>query len=69
MPGRRPAKEGSFGGHFDEVVKHFPHQPPPGPSDQPEEDSRTLQEKRDIHALLFERAWRLDSERADEKAS
>ena len=27
MPGRRPVQKGSFGGHFDELVKHFPHAP------------------------------------------
>jgi hypothetical protein len=58
---KHSGKQGSFGGHFDELVKHFPH----------DEDnqggtrrvgSRELQEKRDIHALLFEQAWRLDRE-------
>jgi hypothetical protein len=26
MPKRRQVKKGSFGSHFDEVVKHFPHE-------------------------------------------
>ena len=26
MPRRRQVKKGSFGSHFDEVVKHFPHE-------------------------------------------
>ena len=55
---KRPIIRGSFGAHFDELVKHFPH-------DQSEKqakarDERGLIEKRDIHALLFERAWRMD---------
>ena len=27
MPHRRQFQKGSFGGHFDELVKHFPHAP------------------------------------------
>ena len=61
MTGKRPIIKGSFGGHLDELVKHFPHddqaQPPP-PADK-----RDLQDKRDIHARLFEQAWRLEGER------
>jgi hypothetical protein len=59
MPGRRPVQKGSFGGHLEELVKLFPdHQPtPPEP---PHTRSKKLQEKIDIHALLFERAWELD---------
>lgn len=63
MPHKRPAHKGSFGAHFDELVKHFPHspndaRPAPAVSERRGED---LKEKLDIHALLFERAWRLDS--------
>lgn len=68
MPGRRPIKKGSFGAHFDEVVRHFPHAALPGGQQRPSEEARALQEKRDIHALLFERAWRLDREHQDEGA-
>lgn len=25
MPHRRPRAKGSFGGHFDELTEHFPH--------------------------------------------
>jgi hypothetical protein len=63
MPHKRPVQKGSFGAHFDELVKHFPHSPgnpqPARPSPKPA--SGDLKEKLDIHALLFERAWRLDS--------
>lgn len=61
MPGKRPIKKGSFGGHFEELVKHFPHDA----RDQRTfnaNDKRSLQEKRDIHALLFERAWQLEQQ-------
>ena len=27
MPRRRRVKKGSFDGHFDELVRHFPHEP------------------------------------------
>lgn len=61
MPHRRPLVKGSFGGHFEEIVKHFTH-------DRPERtlpkraDEKSLKEKRDIHALLFEMAWKLEGE-------
>ena len=58
MPHRRPVKHGSFGGHFDELVKHFWRQPPKRTPKTIE--NRKLQDKRDIHALLFERAWAMD---------
>ena len=61
MPHRRTRKKGSFGGHFDELVTHFPDAQLE-PDDSSEAD-RKLREKRDIHALLFEQAWRLDGER------
>lgn len=59
MPGRRPVSKGSFGGHFDELVAIFPEQKPRSES-APSTRSAELQEKIDIHAALFERAWRLD---------
>ena len=61
MTGKRPIIKGSFGGHLDELVKHFPHgdhEQPPSPAVK-----RDLQDKRDIHARLFEQAWRLEDER------
>ena len=56
--GNRPRSSGSFAGDIGELIKHFPQ-------DARELGSRTmdareLQEKRDIHALLFEQAWRVD---------
>ncbi|MES2136890.1 MAG: hypothetical protein V4502_07520 [Pseudomonadota bacterium] len=55
MPHRRPRKRGSFGGHFDELVEHFPKeekQPPEPPKNKPPTDSA------DVHKRLFECAWR-----------
>jgi hypothetical protein len=60
MPGRRPVQKGSFAGHFDELVKLFPEHPPAAAAASPSKRSEKLQEKIDIHALLFERAWEMD---------
>jgi hypothetical protein len=64
MPHKRPVKKGSFGAHFDELVKHFPHrarQAEPALSSH-EPAGANIKERLDIHALLFERAWRLEQE-------
>jgi len=55
MPGRRPEKKGSFGGHFDELVRVFEPEPP-----RKLGRSKTLKPKDDdnVHDSLFERAWR-----------
>jgi len=58
MGSQRPDNKGSFGGQFDELVRHFSHDLPKRPAKAV--DKRELQDKRDIHALLFERAWNLD---------
>jgi hypothetical protein len=61
VPGRRPRTVGSFGGHFDGLVVQFPARDELGPQEvSPAERRKRLQEKIDIHALLFERAWELD---------
>ena len=62
MPGRRPVKQGSFGGHFAELVKQFPEDQHASRSNSnlSGEQKASQQEKRSIHALLFERAWKLD---------
>jgi hypothetical protein len=67
MPGRRPIRKGSFGAHFDEVVKHFHHAAPSNGQQQSAEAGTTLREKLDIHAQLFERAWQLDREHLDKR--
>ena len=55
MPGRRPKKKGSFGGHLDELVRVFgPHRrdkPDRSKVDPPEDDSN-------VHDRLFENTWR-----------
>lgn len=61
MTGKRPIIKGSFGGHFDELVKHFPHDDAPAQV----RNKRELKEKRDIHALLFEQAWRMEPGKND----
>ena len=57
MPGRRPVKKGSFGSHFDEVVKHFPHEEPAKRGDA-DERSKPSQDDGDVHDKLFKSAWR-----------
>jgi len=55
MPGRRTVKRGSFGGHFDELVKNFPHEQP-----GTRRDSRSTDDQPDhnVHDRLFEHASR-----------
>ena len=58
VPHRRPASRGSFAAHFDELVAVFPDalvEP-----DEQTQRSAKLQEKIDIHAVLFRRAWQVD---------
>jgi hypothetical protein len=53
-------QRGSFESHFDDLVARFPaNEKPPDPA-KPTRRSPKLQEKIDIHALLFARAWALD---------
>jgi hypothetical protein len=67
MPHRRQVHKGSFGSHFDELIAGFPtgeaapssaNRPSNGPSNR----AQGLQDKIDIHALLFDRAWKLDGQ-------
>ena len=64
MPHRRRVQRGSFESHFDELVGRFHvvetrHDSPERPTIRTPE----LQEKIDIHAVLFARAWQVDEER------
>ena len=56
MPGRRQVKKGSFGSHFDEVVKHFPHDKPETRPNRAKDESSG--EGGSVHDKLFESAWR-----------
>ena len=58
MPHRRTIKKGSFGGHFDELVTQFPEAE--SRPRQPSKKDSKLREKLDIHAALFEQAWRME---------
>jgi hypothetical protein len=53
MPHRRIVKKGSFGDHFDELVKHFPED-----HDQlNREREQSEGETKSIHDRLFEKSW------------
>ena len=54
MPGKRPVKKGSFGSHFDEVVKHFPHDEPETKVDK---GKANRSDAHNVHDRLFESAW------------
>ena len=63
MPHRRPRQSGSFGSHFDELVVQFPDKSAPEACNGQGAERDALQEKLDIHRLLFESAWRIDENR------
>lgn len=54
MPHQRRVKKNSFGGHFDDLVKHFPEQP----SKDRLTDESAAKGDRGVHDRLFESAWR-----------
>ena len=54
MPRKRPVKKGSFGGHFDELVKHFPNDRPAKAEPQPNPKT----DLGDVHDRLLESARR-----------
>ncbi|HEX5237758.1 MAG TPA: hypothetical protein VFW39_04755 [Sphingomicrobium sp.] len=58
MPHRRKPRKGSFGGHFDELVKHFPQEQR---KKSPDESERS-EDERSVHDRLFERAWSKNEE-------
>jgi hypothetical protein len=63
MPNRRRVQKGSFGGHFDELVVNFPAIEPDTSAEQGTKRDPKLQQKIDIHAMLFKLAWEAESER------
>ena len=58
MPHRRKPEKGSFGGHFDELVKHFPDEEP----SEMDDDKHSKDEDRNVHNRLFESGWRRSRE-------
>jgi hypothetical protein len=63
MPHRRRVRKGSFKSHFDELVARFSEaETVPSPGDSPPKRPSRLQDKIDIHALLFARAWQAEDE-------
>ena len=65
---RPPEKKGNFAAGLDGLVEHFPHEAQHPKARGSPDEARALQEKRDIHALLFERAWALDREHDEDSA-
>lgn len=57
MPHRRKREKGSFGSHFDELVKHFPDEKSVEPADH-----ERSKDDRDFHDRLFAIAWRASHE-------
>jgi hypothetical protein len=53
-------ERGTFAGHFDALLPQFPPHTPDSQQKQEGRRSAELQEKLDIHAALFERAWQID---------
>jgi len=56
---QRPPGKGSFATEVDELVELFPHEPAALTRKRHARPAE-LQERIDIHARLFERAWQLD---------
>ena len=64
MPHRRRPQKGSFGGHFDDLVSHFPIDE--CKNDRSKDHPAGQSEDRSVHDRLFERAW---SKQKDERPS
>jgi hypothetical protein len=63
MPDRRRVQRGSFVSHFDELVGRFPAvEEQPASAERASKRDPKLQEKIDIHALLFRAAWEVERE-------
>jgi|tagenome__1003787_1003787.scaffolds.fasta_scaffold20986730_1 hypothetical protein len=57
MPRRRQYKKGSFDSHFDEIVRHFPNDPPQPTAHQTKPKRECQRKQRSVHDLLLEKAW------------
>ena len=53
-------ERGTVAGHFDALLPQFQPHTPESEQKQERRRSAELQEKLDIHAALFERAWQID---------
>lgn len=62
MPHRRRVQKGSFGGHFDELVVQFSAEAPQSAGSASPGRGQALQDRIDIHALLFEQVWKVEGE-------
>jgi hypothetical protein len=58
MPNRHK-KAGSFREHPDELVRRFGHQQLNVKPREPDRRSGSEREDKDVHDMLFERAWRM----------
>jgi hypothetical protein len=56
MPHRRRKQKGSFGGHLDELVKHFPHDETR--RRKTDEQKKPSKDDANVHDKLLESAWR-----------
>ena len=57
MPHRRRVKSGSFGSHFDDLVKHFRHH-----QDESKERQASASNEPGVHDRLFQTSWRKSRE-------
>jgi hypothetical protein len=61
MPHLRRVQKGSFGSHLDELLAQFPAgETSSAANNLARERPEGLQERIDIHGLLFDRAWKLE---------
>ena len=59
MPHQRRMERGSFAAHFDALLPQFPAHSPKPKEKHKHSRGAEFQEKLDIHAALFERAWQV----------
>lgn len=69
MPQRRRVQKGSFGSHFDELVKNFPHEPEKPDGEAREKRDRGDNDPKHINDRLFESAWRTLDDRSQSASS
>ena len=67
MPRRRPDKKGSFGGHFDELVRVLEPEPAKK-AERPDRRAPSVEDS-NVHDRLFESAWRKSREDQESRFS